>query len=320
MIKKNSRIFIAGHNGLVGNAIFNKFKKKGFKNLIVRNRKQLDLINQNKVNNFFKKKKIEYLVICAAKVGGIMSNSTYPTEFIYENLMIQSNLLKAALDYKVKKTIFLGTSCIYPKFAKNPIKEEYLLSGTLEKTNEPYAIAKISGIKLCEAMNKQFGFNVICLMPTNLYGGNDNFDEFNSHVIPGIFTKILKAIKNKKRKVKLWGSGNPKREFLFVDDLANAIFHVLTLSDKKLLNININKNFPIFNVGSGEEISIKDLAYKIKKICKFKGKILFDKSFPDGTYRKNLDSSKIKKTGWKPNIKLNQGLKKVLKNYNNKNK
>ena len=177
---------------------------------------------------------------------------------------------------------------------------------------------KISGIKLAEAMYKQFGFKVICLMPTNLYGGKDNFDEFNSHVIPGIFTKILKAIKNKKKKVKLWGSGKPKREFLFVDDLANAIFHILKLHDKKLLNIS--KGFPIFNVGSGEEISIKDLSNKIKKICKFDGKIFFDKNFPDGTYRKNLDSTKIKKTGWKPIIKLNQGLNKVLKNYNYKNK
>ncbi len=311
MIKKNSRIFIAGHNGLVGNAIFNKFKKKGFKNLIVRNRKQLDLINQNKVNNFFKKKKIEYLVICAAKVGGIMSNSTYPTEFIYENLMIQSNLLKAALDYKVKKTIFLGTSCIYPKFAKNPIKEEYLLSGTLEKTNEPYAIAKISGIKLCEAMNKQFGFNVICLMPTNLYGGNDNFDEFNSHVIPGILTKILKAKQKNTKYVKLWGTGKPKREFLFVDDLARAVFYLINLKKNK----KIFKNFPIINVGSGEEISIKNLAYKIKKVCKYKGKIIFDKKFPDGTPKKSLDSSKIKRLGWKPKVKLERGLKIVHNNY-----
>ena len=318
MINKNSKIFIAGHKGLVGSALHLKLKREGFKNILVKKRQELDLTNQAKVNLFFKKNKIEYLIICAAKVGGIMSNLTFPTEFIYENLMIQTNLLKAALDFKVKKTIFLGTSCIYPKFSKTPIKENYLLSGNLEKTNEAYAIAKISGIKLAEAMYKQFGFKVICLMPTNLYGGKDNFDEFNSHVIPGIFTKILKAIKNKKKKVKLWGSGKPKREFLFVDDLANAIFHILKLHDKKLLNIS--KGFPIFNVGSGEEISIKDLSNKIKKICKFDGKIFFDKNFPDGTYRKNLDSTKIKKTGWKPIIKLNQGLNKVLKNYNYKNK
>ena len=318
MIKKNSKIFIAGHKGLVGSSILTLLKKNGFRKIITRSRKQLDLVNQQKVNIFFKKNKIEYLIICAAKVGGIMSNLTYPTEFIFENSMIQLNLLKAALDNKVKKTIFLGTSCIYPKFSKTPIKESYLLSGNLEKTNEPYAIAKISGIKLAEAMYKQFGFKVVCLMPTNLYGGEDNFDEFNSHVIPGIFTKILKATKYKKRQVKLWGSGKPKREFLFVDDLANAIFHILRLHDNKLLNIS--KGFPIFNIGSGEEISIKDLSNKIKKICKFEGKIFFDRNFPDGTLRKNLDSSKIKKTGWKPSIKLNEGLKKVLKNYNNKNK
>ncbi len=317
MIKKNSKIFIAGHKGLVGSSILTLLKKNGFRKIITRSRKQLDLVNQQKVNIFFKKNKIEYLIICAAKVGGIMSNLTYPTEFIFENSMIQLNLLKAALDNKVKKTIFLGTSCIYPKFSKTPIKEEYLLSGNLEKTNEAYAIAKISGIKLSEAMYNQFGFKVICLMPTNLYGGKDNFDEFNSHVIPGIFTKILKAKKNKKRKVILWGSGKPKREFLFVDDLANAIFYLLKLSNRKLLNIS--KNFPIFNIGSGEEISIKDLAYKIKRICKFEGKIFFDKSFPDGTFRKNLDSSKIKKTGWRPKIQLNQGLVKVLENYNKKN-
>ncbi len=317
MIEKNSKIFVAGHRGLVGSSILTLLKKNGFKKIITRSRKQLDLVNQQKVNIFFKKNKIEYLIICAAKVGGIMSNLTYPTEFIFENSMIQLNLLKAALDNKIKKTIFLGTSCIYPKFSKTPIKEEYLLSGNLEKTNEAYAIAKISGIKLSEAMYNQFGFKVICLMPTNLYGGKDNFDEFNSHVIPGIFTKILKAKKNKRKKVVLWGSGRPRREFLFVDDLANAIFYLLKLSDIKLLNIN--KNFPIFNIGSGEEISIKDLAYKIKKICKFEGKIFFDKSFPDGTLRKNLDSSRIKKTGWRPKIKLNQGLVKVLENYKKKN-
>ena len=200
MINKNSKIFIAGHKGLVGSALYTKLKKEGYKKILVKKRKELDLTNQLKVNLFFKKNKIEYLIICAAKVGGIMSNLTFPTEFIYENLMIQTNLLKAALDFKVKKTIFLGTSCIYPKFSKTPIKENYLLSGNLEKTNEAYAIAKISGIKLAEAMYKQFGFKVICLMPTNLYGGKDNFDEFNSHVIPGIFTKILKATKKEKKK------------------------------------------------------------------------------------------------------------------------
>jgi len=313
MIKQHSKIFIAGHNGLIGSSILSLLKKKGFKNLITRTRKQLNLIDQRKVNNFFKKNKIEYLIICAAKVGGIMSNLTYPAEFIYENLMIQSNLLKAALDNNIKQTIFLGTSCIYPKYAKTPIKEKYLLTGNLEKSNEPYAISKISGIKLCEAMYKQYGFNVICLMPTNLYGGKDNFDQFNSHVIPGIIAKIVSAKIKKKKKVKLWGTGKPKREFLFVDDLAYAILYLLKLPKTKIKKIV--KNFPIINVGSGEEISIKNLSHKIKKICKYNGKIFFDTSYPDGTPKKNLDSSIINKIGWKAKTKLDNGLKIVLKNY-----
>ena len=313
MIKQHSKIFIAGHNGLIGSSILSLLKKKGFKNLITKTRKQLDLIDQRKVNIFFKKNKIEYLIICAAKVGGIMSNLTYPTEFIYENLMIQSNLLKAALDNNIKQTIFLGTSCIYPKYAKTPIKEKYLLTGNLEKSNEPYAISKISGIKLCEAMYKQYGFNVICLMPTNLYGGKDNFDQFNSHVIPGIIAKIVSAKIKKKKKVKLWGTGKPKREFLFVDDLAYAILYLLKLPKTKIKKIV--KNFPIINIGSGEEISIKNLSHKIKKICKYNGKIFFDTSYPDGTPKKNLDSSIINKIGWKAKTKLDNGLKIVLKNY-----
>ena len=313
MIKQHSKIFIAGHNGLIGSSILSLLKKKGFKNLITKTRKQLDLIDQRKVNIFFKKNKIEYLIICAAKVGGIMSNLTYPTEFIYENLMIQSNLLKAALDNNIKQTIFLGTSCIYPKYAKTPIKEKYLLTGNLEKSNEPYAISKISGIKLCEAMYKQYGFNVICLMPTNLYGGKDNFDQFNSHVIPGIIAKIVSAKIKKKKKVKLWGTGKPKREFLFVDDLAYAIFYLLKLPKIKIKKIV--KSFPIINIGSGEEISIKNLSHKIKKICKYNGKIFFDTSYPDGTPKKNLDSSIINKIGWKAKTKLDHGLKIVLKNY-----
>ena len=313
MIKQHSKIFIAGHNGLIGSSILSLLKKKGFKNLITKTRKQLNLIDQRKVNIFFKKNKIEYLIICAAKVGGIMSNLTYPTEFIYENLMIQSNLLKAALDNNIKQTIFLGTSCIYPKYAKTPIKEKYLLTGNLEKSNEPYAISKISGIKLCEAMYKQYGFNVICLMPTNLYGGKDNFDQFNSHVIPGIIAKIVSAKIKKKKKVKLWGTGKPKREFLFVDDLAYAILYLLKLPKTKIRKIV--KNFPIINIGSGEEISIKNLSHKIKKICKYNGKIFFDTSYPDGTPKKNLDSSIINKIGWKAKTKLDNGLKIVLKNY-----
>ena len=314
MINKRSKIFIAGHNGQVGNAVFNKFKKEGYQNLITVPKKKLNLLNQSDVDLFFKKKKIDYLIMCAARVGGIMYNNSHPTEFLYENMMIQANLLKAAFKNKLKRTIFLGTSCIYPKFAKTPIKEEYLLTGILEKTNEWYAIAKISGIKLCEALYKQYNFDVVCLMPTNMYGGKDNFDNFNSHVMPGIITKIAHSKKNNLSKVELWGTGKPKREFLFVEDLADAIYLVIKKS-RKDIDFNKKKRFPIFNVGSGEEISIKELAKKIKKIFNYKGSIFFNNNYPDGTAKKNLDSTKIRKIGWKPKIKLKEGLKKTIKNF-----
>jgi GDP-L-fucose synthase len=314
MVNKKSKIFIAGHNGLVGNAVYKKFKKEGFKKLIIVDKKKLNLINQSDVDLFFRKNKFDYLIMCAAKVGGIMSNSTYPTEFLYENIMIQSNLLKAAFKYKVKRTIFLGTSCVYPKFAKTPIKEKYLLSGKLEKTNEFYAIAKISGIKLCEAMHKQYNFDVVCVMPTNMYGTKDNHDNFNSHVIPGIISKVFEAKKREKNKLELWGSGKPKREFLFVDDFANAIYLIINKTRNEI-NKNSKNQFPIYNVGSGEELSIKELAFKIKRIFNYKGKVFFNTKFPDGTFKKNLDSGKIIKLGWKAKVKLEDGLKILIENY-----
>ena len=310
MITHNSKIFIAGHNGLVGNAIYRKLKSKKFKRLITENKKKLNLLHRKKVDIFFKKKRPDILIICAAKVGGILENKNYQLDFLLDNISIQNNLLLAAKKYNVKRTIFLGSSCIYPKNSKTPISEKNLMKGKLEKTNEAYAIAKIAGIKLCSILFEQFNQDIICLMPTNVYGIKDNFDISSSHVIPGLISKFLEA-KKKQEDVVVWGTGKPMREFLYVDDLANAILKVLTTSQEMIKKISQNE-LPIFNVGSNESISIKNLAYKIKKIIKFKNKIIFDSSYPDGTMKKNLDSTKIKKTKWKPKTKLNVGLTKVI--------
>tara|TARA_B100000787_G_scaffold169167_1_gene159605 strand:- start:1393 stop:2337 length:945 start_codon:yes stop_codon:yes gene_type:complete len=310
MIKKSSKIYIAGHNGLVGSAIHNLLVNSGYKKILYKNRKELDLTNLKKVDSFFNKNKPEFLIICAARVGGILENKNYPMEFLLDNLSIQKNLLLAAKKYNIKRTIFLGSSCIYPKKAKIPIKENYLMTGKLEKTNESYALAKIVGMKLCEIMYHKFKKDVICLMPTNLYGVDDNFDIPSSHVIPGLISKFILA-KNKKSDVKIWGSGKPIREFLHVDDLASAIVVLLKINSIKLKKIN-KSELPVINVGSGESISIKNLALLIKKISKFKGKIIFDRSYPDGTINKNLDSSKMKKLKWHPKIKLSKGLKKII--------
>tara|TARA_B100000795_G_scaffold107227_1_gene79212 strand:+ start:376 stop:1329 length:954 start_codon:yes stop_codon:yes gene_type:complete len=315
MINKNSKIFIAGHNGLVGNAVLRKLKSKKYKNLLFADKKQLNLLNMKKVDQFFSKTKPEFLVICAAKVGGILENKNYQLKFLLDNLNIQNNLLIAAKKYNIKRTIFLGSSCIYPKESRIPIKEEYLMSGKLEKTNEAYAIAKIAGIKHCSILFEQFNLDVICLMPTNVYGVNDNFDINSSHVIPGLISKFLIAKRNN-TDIFVWGSGKAVREFLHVDDLANAIFIMLTINKVKLNKIS-NKKIPIFNVGSKESISIKNLAYMIKKLTKFNGKIIFDRNYPDGTLNKNLDSKKIRLTNWKPKIKLHVGLNQVIKEREN---
>ncbi|WP_075522623.1 NAD-dependent epimerase/dehydratase family protein [Candidatus Pelagibacter communis] len=310
MIKKKSRIFIAGHNGLVGSSVLGLLKKKNYSNLIIENKRNLDLRNYHNVDKFFKKKKIEFLIICAARVGGIMANSKYPTEFLLENLQIQNNLLTCANKYNLKRTIFLGSSCIYPKYSKTPIKENNLLNGKLEKTNEAYALAKIAGIKLSQFIYSQYGKDIICLMPTNIYGTNDNFQEKTGHVIPGLITKFLKAKRNRKD-VEVLGTGKPLREFLHVDDLSNAIYVSLKISKKKLKKI-FDSELPLLNVGTGQNISIKNLANLISKIINFKGKILFNKQFPDGTYKKNLDSRLMRKLGWSPKIKLKEGLEKVI--------
>ena len=310
MIKKSSKIYIAGHNGLVGSELLSLLIKSGYKKILFKSRKELDLTNQIAKDNFFKKNKPEILIICAAKVGGILENKNYPMEFLLDNLSIQKNLLLAAMKHNIKRTIFLGSSCIYPKSSKIPIKESYLMTGKLEKTNESYALSKIVGMKLCEIMFHKYKKDIICLMPTNLYGDNDNFDITSSHVIPGLISKFLLAKKNK-LDVKIWGSGKPIREFLHVKDLVEAILILLKSNKPKIKKVS-NNELPIINIGSGESISIKNLALLIKKISQFKGRVIFDKKYPDGTINKNLDSSKIKKFQWHAKIKLEKGLEKII--------
>jgi len=310
-MEKNSKIFIAGHKGLVGSAVYRNLKKKGYKNLIIAERKELDLKNYNKVDFFFKKKKVEYLIICAALAGGIVANSRYPVEFFNENIMIQNSLLNAALKFKLKRTIFLGTSCIYPHKSNVPIKEDALLGGNLHESNEAYAIAKIAGIKLCKALYCQYNLDVVALMPTNIYGINDTYDYEKSHVIPGMILKFLKAKKNFSNEIELWGDGRPEREFLYSDDLAEAIYRVLSTSKKKLFEL-CKSTFPIINIGSGDIYTIKELANLIKKKVGFKGKIIFNIKYPNGVMKKNLNFSRIKKIDCKPRIKLTRGLDLVL--------
>ena len=314
-MKKNSFIFLAGHNGLVGKSVFDLLKNKGFRNIITVDRKKLDLRNFDKVKKFFAKKQIDYMVMAAARAGGIIANSSNQKDFYLENVEIQNSLLKLALEKKIKRTIYLGTSCIYPKFAKNPITEESLLTGELEKTNQCYAIAKISGIKLSEALFNDYKLNIICLMPTNVYGLNDNFDMTNGHVIPAMISKFIEAKKKKKKEIKLLGTGKPVREFIHSSDLAQAIFSCLKSPQKRIKKLFKNK-LPIINVGSGESLTIMKLSRIIAKELEYNGNIVFDKSFPDGTYKKNLNSEKILKLGWKPKIKLSTGISEVIKSKN----
>ena len=304
-INNKSKLFIAGHNGMVGSALVRKFKSEGYSNLILKTSKELDLRNQYQVYEFFKKEKPKYVIIAAAKVGGIHANNSLRGEFIYDNIMIQTNIIHSSYLFGVKKLIFLASSCIYPKIINQPIKEKYLLNGFLEDSNQPFAIAKISGIELCKSYNLQYGSNFIPLMPTNLYGTNDNYDPDTSHVIPALIRRIIYAKKNNLDSVTIWGSGSPKREFLHVDDLADACFYLF---------INYNK-CELINIGYGLDISIKELAMSIKKISNFKGRLIFDTSKLDGTPRKLLDSSKLKKLGWSPKIKFDDGLKKTIEEY-----
>ena len=310
MVSKNSKIFVTGHKGLVGNAIVKKLKMAGYKRIITIERKKLDLSDQENVLRFFRKNKPLYVINAAAKVGGIYANAKYPVDFIYQNLQIQNNIIYASLKYNVKDLLFLGSSCIYPKYCKQPIKEKYLLSGKLEKTNEPYAIAKIAGIKLCESINFQYKKNFKCLMPSNTFGENDNYDLMNSHFLPALIKKIFIAKKNKKTFITLWGSGNSKREIIYVEDIANACIFFLGKKTKEYL----------INIGSGKDFKIKDYARMIMKILNCSLKIKYDKSKPDGTPRKLMDNSLAKRLGWKPKYKVIDALKKTVEDFEKNHK
>jgi GDP-L-fucose synthase len=304
-MNKESKIYVAGHNGMVGSAIVRKLKELGYTKIITKSRKELDLTNQFQVSQFFHFERPEYVFLCAAKVGGIKANDDFRADFIYENIMIQSNIIKASYDNKVKKLLFLGSSCIYPKFCQQPIKEEYLLTGTLEPTNDAYAIAKIAGIKMCQDYNKQYGTNFISVMPTNLYGINDNYDLNNSHVLPALIRKFHEAKLEGKDKVEIWGTGTPKREFLYVGDLADACHYLM-------LNYNDSE---IVNIGTGQDVTIAELAVGIKNIVGFEGDIYFNTDMPDGTPRKLLDVSKLKGLGWQYTTSLKEGIKKAYLDY-----
>ena len=304
-MNKDSKIYVAGHRGLVGSAIVRNLEERGYTNIIYRTHKELDLTRQIEVEKFFEEERPEYVFLAAAKVGGIHANNTRPAEFIYDNLMIESNIIHSAYKYGVKKLLFLGSSCIYPKFANQPIKEEYLLTGELEPTNEAYAIAKITGIELCKFYRRQYGCDFISAMPTNLYGINDNFDLETSHVLPALIRKFHEAKINNQEEVVMWGTGKPLREFMYVDDLADALVHLM---------LNYSDEIHV-NMGTGKDLSIGELAQIVKEVVGYEGKIVNDLSKPDGTPRKLLDVSRLEATGWKYKTELREGIEKVYKWY-----
>jgi GDP-L-fucose synthase len=308
MMEQTAKIYIAGHRGMVGSGLERKLRKEGYKNIVKRTSSELDLRNQQAVNDFFEKEKPAYVILAAAKVGGIHANNTYRAEFIYDNLMIEANIIHAAYLNKVNKLLFLGSSCIYPKLAPQPLKEEYLLSGYLESTNQPYAIAKIAGIEMCDSYRIQYGCNFISAMPTNLYGTNDNYHPENSHVLPALIRRIVLAKKNNEPTVTIWGTGTPRREFLHVDDLADACYFLLQ---------NYNEQ-GLVNIGCGTDISIGELAELIVKEVGYNGQLLFDSTTPDGTLRKLMDTTKINKLGWNYSINLETGIRKTLIEVENK--
>ena len=306
----DAKIYVAGHRGLVGSAIVRNLEAKGYKNIIYRTHKELDLTNQEAVRRFFEEEKPEYVFLAAAKVGGIHANNTYPADFIYDNLMIQNNVIKAAHDFEVKKLLFLGSTCIYPKMAPQPIKEEYLLTGSLEETNEAYAVAKIAGLEMCKFFKRQYGDNFISCMPTNLYGPNDNFDLKNSHVLPALIRKFHEAKVNNSDVVEVWGTGTPLREFLYVDDMADACVFLMENYDGE----------QHVNIGTGEEVSIRELAETVKEVVGFNGELVFNTDMPDGTPRKLTTVDKLHGLGWKHKVSLDKGIRLAynwfLENYN----
>jgi GDP-L-fucose synthase len=305
MIDKKAKIYIAGHTGMVGSSILRKYKKEGYSSLLYKTRKELDLFNQVQVEQFFLKERPEYVILSAARVGGIKANMTYSADFLYENLQIQNNIIWSAQKYNVKKLLFLGSSCIYPRDCPQPMKEEYFMTGKVEPTNEGYAIAKIAGVELCEKIFQQYKKTFISCMPTNIYGENDHYQEDSSHVIPGLLNRFYNAKINNIPEVKIWGSGNNRREFLYVDDLADAVFWIM----------NNYESSPFLNVGTGEDISIKELVRYIQELIDYKGEIIFDLTKPDGMPRKLMDVSKIQDLGWKHKISLQEGLEKAYKDF-----
>ncbi|WP_416687578.1 GDP-L-fucose synthase [Candidatus Pseudothioglobus sp. Uisw_041] len=310
----NDKIYIAGHRGLVGSAIVRQLKLRGFTNLIMRTHKELDLTNQAKVQNFFIQEKPDYVILAAAKVGGIHANNTYPADFIYQNMMIEVNVINSAYENKVKRLLFLGSTCIYPKIAKQPMSEDALLTDLLEPTNEPYAVAKIAGIKLCESYNRQHGTDFRSAMPTNLYGINDNFHPDDSHVIPALMQRFHKAKVNNDPEVVVWGTGNALREFLFVDDMAKASLFILEL-DEDTYQGNVQPMLSHINVGTGKDVTIRDMAQMLKQVIGFKGRLIFDTKKPDGALRKLIDTSRLSNMGWKYSVDLKEGLKKTYDWY-----
>lgn len=304
-MEKNAKIYVAGHRGMVGSAIVRKLEKEGFTNIITRGSKELDLRSQQAVTDFFAEEKPDYVFLAAAKVGGIIANNTYRGEFLYDNLMIQNNIIHNSYLNGVTKLMFLGSSCIYPKLAPQPLREDYLLTGTLESTNEPYAVAKIAGIKMCDAYRDQYGCNYVSAMPTNLYGYNDNYHPENSHVLPAMIRRFHEAKEQGKDKVVIWGTGSPMREFLFADDLADACFYLME-----------NYNEPgLVNIGTGVDVTIKELALTVKEVVGFEGEIEFDTSKPDGTPRKLMDVSKLHSFGWKHTVELKDGIKLAYEDF-----
>lgn len=308
-MEKEAKIYVAGHRGMVGSAMVRELERNGYTNIVSRTSKELDLRDTVAVAKFFETEKPDYVFLAAAKVGGIVANNTYRAEFLHDNLMIQNNIIHQSYLNKVKKLMFFGSSCIYPKLAPQPLKEEYLLTGLLEPTNEPYAIAKITGIKMCEAYREQYGCNYIAVMPTNLYGLNDNYHPQNSHVLPALIRKFHEAKENNTPFVEIWGTGSPKREFLFADDLAKACFHLMMEYNEK----------QFVNIGCGEDLSIKELAQTIQKVIGYEGELKFDTSKPDGTPRKLMDVEKVFATGWRPQTNLEEGIKIAYADFLSKN-